>query len=391
MQATLNHLMKRSLNIKQSTVGDPFDVIPVKNSKYAKNCTEVHLGDQNLQEVTNFDKFPNLECLWLNNNKLEKLEGLETNFRIRDLYLQDNKLKTLEGSIQILIHLRILDLRNNELRDLDKTLEFLKDHKQLIQLDLSDNPVAEEPNYRLRVICAIPSVKVLDRHVITLEDRQKAKAWYSAEVKGIQPPKKARKVNAWGTSQAEINLDKEAKAIKAKIAARAEEKDLREKNEITTRFSKWYANNTAPTATFLLENRNKLAALPITEWEKNYLMPVFRTYDKEKKGTVKGPDAQNFYNDLVQDKGCIGLVPGSNFEEFCSALKISGEPTSMVSWNDFRLRINDLNWTKADEKKTKERIDSYYKEANKLIFMGKNGQAPDLLHKASRLENAMMK
>jgi len=66
------------------------------------------------------------------------------------------------------------------------------------------------------------------------------------------------------------------------MAAEAAEKELREKNEITDRFSKWYANKTAPTATFLLENRAKLAALPITEWEKNYLMPVFKTYDKGK-------------------------------------------------------------------------------------------------------------
>jgi len=72
MQATLNHLIKRSLDIKQSTVGDPFEVIPVKNAKYAKNCTEIHLADRNLEELTNFDKFPNLECLWLNNNKVKK-------------------------------------------------------------------------------------------------------------------------------------------------------------------------------------------------------------------------------------------------------------------------------------------------------------------------------
>ncbi len=70
MQSTFTHLIKRSLDIKQTTVGDPFEVLPVKNSKNAKNCTEIHLADRGLQELINFDKFPNLECLWLNNNKV---------------------------------------------------------------------------------------------------------------------------------------------------------------------------------------------------------------------------------------------------------------------------------------------------------------------------------
>lgn len=70
MQETFNSLIKRSLNLKQSTVGDPFEVIPIKNSKNAKNCIEVHLADKDLQELIGFDKFPNLECLWLNNNKV---------------------------------------------------------------------------------------------------------------------------------------------------------------------------------------------------------------------------------------------------------------------------------------------------------------------------------
>jgi len=34
----------------------------------------------------------------------------------------------------------------------------------LLSIDLSENPVAEEPNYRLRVIIAIPNLHVLDSH-----------------------------------------------------------------------------------------------------------------------------------------------------------------------------------------------------------------------------------
>ena len=73
--------------------------------------------------------------------------------------------------------------------------------------------------------------------VVTLEEREKAKAWYTTEVKGIQAAKKPKKSNVWQASQAEINLDNEAKAIKAKYLATKLHEELQEKNQITVNFS----------------------------------------------------------------------------------------------------------------------------------------------------------
>jgi len=84
-----------------------------------------------IEQLVKFENFPNLEVLWLNDNKLESLEGLNTNFRIKHIYLQNNKLKTLEGSLDKLNHLETLLLFNNELRDLDKVLEILKNFTHL--------------------------------------------------------------------------------------------------------------------------------------------------------------------------------------------------------------------------------------------------------------------
>ena len=47
-------------------------------------------------------------------------------------------------------------------------------------------------------------------------------------------------------------------------------------------------------------------------------------------------------------------------------MKINSDKDTTVSWNDFRIRINDLQWTKADAKKTKERIDNYFKEVRQI-------------------------
>jgi hypothetical protein len=53
--------------------GDPFTVIPIKNAKRAFECEEVHLGSRNIERLVRFDKFPNLEILWINDNKVSRI------------------------------------------------------------------------------------------------------------------------------------------------------------------------------------------------------------------------------------------------------------------------------------------------------------------------------
>ena len=64
----------------------------------------------------------------------------------------------------MLKYLEILYLNNNKLRNLDKNLEILKTFTSLKNLNLFGNPIAEEPEYRSRVIYAIPNLEILDRH-----------------------------------------------------------------------------------------------------------------------------------------------------------------------------------------------------------------------------------
>ena len=60
-------------------------------------------------------------------------------------------------------HLDTLALNDNELRGLDGVLTFLKQFTLLRNLDLFNNPLAEEPNYRYKVILALPWIKLFDR------------------------------------------------------------------------------------------------------------------------------------------------------------------------------------------------------------------------------------
>ena len=61
------------------------------------------------------------------------------------------------------------------MRDLDRFLLQLTKFAFLQQLDLFGNPLAEEPDYRLKIIYLMPQIKTLDRHIVTVAERIKAK------------------------------------------------------------------------------------------------------------------------------------------------------------------------------------------------------------------------
>lgn len=72
--------------------------------------------------------------------------------------------------------MQVLLIGDNQLRNLDLFLEFISRFAFLEQLDLFGNPLAEEPDYRLKIIKMMPQIKILDRHQVTTIERTKAAA-----------------------------------------------------------------------------------------------------------------------------------------------------------------------------------------------------------------------
>ena len=58
----------------------------MKNTKYARECVEVYFSDRQFTDLERFEDFPNLEVVWLNNNKLKNLDAIHMNFRIKHVY-----------------------------------------------------------------------------------------------------------------------------------------------------------------------------------------------------------------------------------------------------------------------------------------------------------------
>ena len=156
-------------------LSDPMSELPRKTVKYAQLCTELNLAHKNISVLNGFELFVNLESLWLNNNNLREIAGLENNFRLKYLYLHENRIKSISDSLQYFPFLNTLTLNNNELDNVDEAIEELKCLRHLQYLDLQNNPIAEEDNYRLRVIGELPWLSSLDRHEISNQEKSAAK------------------------------------------------------------------------------------------------------------------------------------------------------------------------------------------------------------------------
>ena len=160
--------------IEELVEGNPLSVLPIKTRKYVKDCTEIVLSKRKITKLVNFEIFSNLEALWLTDNRLKSITGLDANFRIKILCCANTRINTLVGRIQKMKFLEVLYLNNNKLKNLDLCLTYLKEFSFLKNLNLFGNPIAEEPEYRPRVVDAIKSLKILDRHKISMIERIKA-------------------------------------------------------------------------------------------------------------------------------------------------------------------------------------------------------------------------
>lgn len=107
-------------------------------------------------------------------NKLATLDNLI------QLSLEDNKIPSL-SSFPYLKNLMELYLSNNQLQTYKETV-FLKNLPKLIILDLSLNPLALDPNYRIYTLFTLKKLKVLDGVGVEICEHQAAKDLFTGRL-----------------------------------------------------------------------------------------------------------------------------------------------------------------------------------------------------------------
>ncbi|XP_063965082.1 leucine-rich repeat-containing protein 46-like [Lytechinus pictus] len=131
--------------------------------------THVRLDRENITEIDNLEMLGPVTNLYLQQNSIEKIENLECLTSVQFLTLAGNKINKIEN-LKILDTLKLLDLSDNKITDL--TEDELP--KSLVFLDLRNNPCTALPDYRTRLLAALPNLKQLDNELLTKDEKRSA-------------------------------------------------------------------------------------------------------------------------------------------------------------------------------------------------------------------------
>ncbi|XP_066917600.1 leucine-rich repeat-containing protein 72-like [Clytia hemisphaerica] len=135
-----------------------------------KDVDEIFLTERGLDSLQDFSSYKYLKRLYLNKNKIFHLsDGLKSNYALNELYLQNNKLIDITGCLNHLTCLETLLLHANQLTNLSDVIHEFRNMKNLKILNLFNNPLAQEYDYRSFVIQNITSLKLFDRKDVEKE------------------------------------------------------------------------------------------------------------------------------------------------------------------------------------------------------------------------------
>lgn len=117
---------------------------------------------------------PNLRHLYLAQNAIKHLEGLERLERLTTLHLRGNQIETLDGLHPNMKCLQYLNVRGNVISDENglQSLKFLS--KTLQTLVLLENPLVEISDYRINVVMILPNLERLDKDPVSAEEKNEA-------------------------------------------------------------------------------------------------------------------------------------------------------------------------------------------------------------------------
>ncbi|NWI69469.1 LRC46 protein, partial [Todus mexicanus] len=117
----------------------------------------IRLDRQKICAIGRLQSRRDVHSLYLQQNRIEKIENLGCFPNLRFLSLAGNRIGRVEN-LQPLRHLRALDLSHNRIQ----TLDAAELPRSLRLLDLTGNECTQQHGYRERVLAALPQLLQLD-------------------------------------------------------------------------------------------------------------------------------------------------------------------------------------------------------------------------------------
>jgi hypothetical protein len=152
---------------------------------YLPNLRELYLHNNSICRLEGLEGCPKLQRLWLTENRIVKLENLQCLGDLREFCLQCNKISRIQN-LEHLVNLECFELAGNRIADF-KDLQRLAHLPAMRSLSLVDpdygaNPITSAEGYREFVLCTLKQVLTLDAVGVTANARAVAEDVYMQRV-----------------------------------------------------------------------------------------------------------------------------------------------------------------------------------------------------------------
>lgn len=139
-----------------------------------KGLRSLYLGNNDIVKIEGLNALQHLRELNLNKNKIKSVDdeaftGLAS---LRELSLEENGLKSLTN-FQYLPFLHTLHLTANRIQDFAE-IDKLVSTRTLLDISIQNNPLARKAFYRVSIIKRLQSLQMIDGKPITWEERERA-------------------------------------------------------------------------------------------------------------------------------------------------------------------------------------------------------------------------
>lgn len=147
--------------------------------KELPNLIGLQLRSNQLSSTSGIENFKNLKHLFIAGNRITNLEGISTLDNLEILHIRDNQIQGFDEHFVdgCLKNLRYINLRANNVDKMDE-VKKLSVLPKLTELILTDNPLVEEEDYRLEVLCRVRRLDRLDKDPFDEDEREQAQEKY---------------------------------------------------------------------------------------------------------------------------------------------------------------------------------------------------------------------
>ncbi|CAG0884674.1 unnamed protein product [Cyprideis torosa] len=120
------------------------------------------LQSNRIATLTGLDAVPNLTQLYLSHNGIQKVENLEKNLKLQTLDIASNRIENDLGDLSHMKELEEWWFNGNKISSWKAVEDALKNCPRLSCVYLEMNPLADDPQYRLKLKLMFPKLTQID-------------------------------------------------------------------------------------------------------------------------------------------------------------------------------------------------------------------------------------